>query len=447
MRNSYAANTETEDTMAAAELDTLPQIRASAPAQDREVLLVDADGLADLRGEIAYLAEVSTGLPFTHLGRLAAGLQQNLAGRQVRAAVVAASGKQAAARFADLLAVLDRGSRRIIDPSRGIFLGQAGEGAPQPHIALLFPGQGSGKPDGDSALARRFEAVRDLHQTVPLPACADHTATAVAQPRIAIGSAAGLRVLSLLGIEACAAAGHSLGELTALHWAGAMTEAELVALAFARGQVMAEASEGGGAMVSVSAGPEEVEPLLHGEPVVIACYNGPAQTVISGPADAVERVREAATASGLRSVRVPVSHAFHSPAVAPAAAGLAAYLRGQRLRPLARQVVSTLTSDVVQPDTDLCQLLVRQLREPVRFSQAVGRLAAQADLFVEVGPGRVLSALAAKTAPDTPVIPLSTDGSSLSGVLSVAAAAHVLGVPARHDVLFADRFTTAGAQA
>lgn len=86
---------------------------------------------------------------------------------------------------------------------------------------------------------------------------------------------AGLRVLSLLGIRAVAAARHSLGELSALHWAGAMTEAELFALAAERGQVMMQASEGGGAMAGISAGPDVVEPLLGGEPVVIAGYNGP----------------------------------------------------------------------------------------------------------------------------------------------------------------------------
>ena len=68
-------------------------------------------------------------------------------------------------------------------------------------------------------------------------------------------------------------------------------------------------------------------------------------------------------------------------------------------------------------------------------------MAATADLLIEVGPGRVLSGLAAGIAPDVPVIPLDTDGASLAGVLSAAAAAYVLGAPVRTDVLFADRFT------
>ena len=292
--------------------------------------------------------------------------------------------------------------------------------------------------------------VRDLGQTFSIPADGDLVATAVAQPRIVSSSIEGLRVLALLGIEAEAAVGHSLGELTALHWAGAMDEAELLALATERGRVMAQASEGGGAMASIAASPDQVEPLLlgadgtggkDGAEVVIAGYNGPAQTVISGPAEAVERVCRVAAAADLITSRIPVSHAFHSPMVAPAAEGLARYLAGREFKPMIRRVLSTVTGGALPPDADLGELLVRQVREPVRFSAAAGQMAATADLLIEVGPGRVLSGLAAGIAPDVPVIPLDTDGASLAGVLSAAAAAYVLGAPVRTDVLFADRFT------
>jgi enediyne polyketide synthase len=415
----------------------LPRLGGSP--HDRELLLLDGESIADLRGQVAYLAEMSGQVAPAGLGVLAAVLQRGLAGRPVRAAVVAAGPEQASHRFARLLELLDRGERAVVDVPGGVFLGGGGAGR---GIGFLFPGQGSGRGDDGGALAARFETVRELYRTVTLPAGGDPAATAVAQPRITLSSAAGLRVLALLGIEASAAVGHSLGELTALCWAGAMTEAELVALAGVRGQVMAEASAGGGAMAGIGAGPGEVEPLLAGEPVVIAGYNGPGQTVISGPAGAVERVRGAAAARGWRAARVRVSHAFHSPAVAPAAARLGAHLAARQFRPLARRVISTLTGEVLPADADLRQLLVRQVREPVRFSQALTRMAPGTDLLIEVGPGRVLSGLAARITPGTPVIPLSTDGPSLAGVLSAAAAAYVLGTPVRHDQLFADRSGT-----
>lgn len=407
--------------------------------QDRELLLVDGENTAHLRSRVAYLTELSGRLAPAEFGVLAATLQRRLAGRPVRAAVVAASADQACERFARLLAVLDAGASAAIDATAGVFLGQ---GSGTPSIGFLFPGQGSGKGHDGGALARRFETVGELYRTVALPTCDDPAATIVAQPRITRYSVAGLRVLSLLGIQAVAAVGHSLGELSALHWAGAMTEAELFALAAERGRVMMHASEGGGAMAGIGADPDVAETLIGGEPVVIAGYNGPGQTVAAGPAKAIERVREAAAAAGVKTARIPVSHAFHSPAVAPAAAELDRYLAGRRFRPLNRCVLSTMTGDVLPADTDLRQLLVRQVREPVRFSQAVNRMVPGVDLLIEVGPGRVLSGLAARIAPDTPVIPLSTDSPSLSGVLCAAAAAYVLGMGVRHDRLMAGRPTT-----
>jgi enediyne polyketide synthase len=407
---------------------------AVGAAQDRELLLLDGEDIAQLRGQVAYLAGLTGRLAPGGFGALAATLQRDLAGGPVRAAVVAASPGQASERLAGLLARLGDGARAAVDVKGGVFLGEA---RGEPRIGYLFPGQGSGKGDDGGALARRFETVRDLYRTVTLPACDDPAATIVAQPRITLSSVAGLRVLSLLGIEATAAVGHSLGELTALHWAGAMTETELFALAAARGRVMMDASEGGGAMAGISVGPDEVEPLLSGEPVVIAGYNGPAQTVVSGPAEAVEHVREAAGTQGLKTARVRVSHAFHSPAVAPAAEELDGYLAGRPFRPLARCVHSTVTGDVLPAGADLRQLLVRQVREPVRFTQAVSRMAPGADLLIEVGPGRVLSGLAATISPDTPVIPIGTDGPSLTGLLSAAAAAYVLGAAVRPGPLTA----------
>jgi enediyne polyketide synthase len=313
---------------------TVTNSPAGGVPQDRELLLVDGENTAQLRARVAYLAGLSGRLAPGELGDLAAILQRRLAGRPARAAVVAASPDQARERFTRLLAVFDgaggagldgagaglngapgavlngapgavlngapgavlngTGSAGI-DATAGVFFG-AGHGTAR--IGYLFPGQGSGKGDG-SALARRFETVADLYRTVTLPVSDDPAATIVAQPRITRFSVAGLRVLSLLGISAVAAAGHSLGELGALHWAGAMTEAELFALAAERGRVMMHASDGGGAMAGIGADPDVVEPLLSGEPVVIAGYNGPGQTVISGPAEAVERVREAAAAAGV----------------------------------------------------------------------------------------------------------------------------------------------------
>jgi enediyne polyketide synthase len=411
--------------------------------QDAEVLLLDAATPAELRDRVVSLAGLADRLAFAELGDLAATLADQAGDGPVRAAVVARSPDQAAERLRRLLELLDGGTARLVDPSGGIFLGTV---AAAVRIGYLFPGQGSGRGAGGS-LSRRFKVARDAPRPANASADGDQVATDVAQPRIVSFSLEGLRVLGLLGIEATVAAGHSLGELTALHWAGAMGEQAVVDLAGERGRIMADASEGGGAMAGIAAGPEAVEALLRetpaglGEAAVIAGYNGPRQTVISGLAAAVARVSRAAAEKNLTAMPIRVSHAFHSPLVAPAAVRLERYLSGCQLRPLRRRVLSTVTGDALPADADLRQLLVRQVREPVLFATAVARMAADADLLIEVGPGHVLSTLAADIAPEVPVIALEADSESLAGLLSAVAGAYVLGAPVRVGELFTDRFT------
>jgi enediyne polyketide synthase len=406
--------------------------------QDAELLLLDAVGMAELRGRIAQLVTLAPRMSFAELGDMAASLAGSLADRPIRAAVVARSPEEAEQRLAKLLNMLDNGARSVLNPADGVYVGRAGAA---PQIAFLFPGQGAGRRGDGGALRRRFEELDALYQAQNLPTDGDLVATAVAQPRIVTASVAGMRILSALGVEAVTAAGHSLGELTALHWAGAMDERTLLSAAATRGAVMAEASDGNGTMAGIAAAPADVTPLLDGEPVVIAGYNSPTQTVISGPADAVDRVAARAQAGGLSAARINVSHAFHSQAVAPAASAFREYLDGQRFTPLERTMVSTVTGAQLPPDTEVPELLARQVLDPVRFSDAVKVMAAEADLFIEVGPGRILRGLAAETAPAVPAISIEADSDSLAGLFNAVGAAFTLGAPVRHEVLFQDRYT------
>ncbi|MFI1194865.1 type I polyketide synthase [Micromonospora sp. NPDC020750] len=406
--------------------------------QDTELLMFDARTPEELGSRLSDLAPWVGRLSYAELGDLAATLAGKLADRPVRAAVVVASPEQARQRLERLVELVDSGEQRVIDATGGVFLGSTGSA---PRIGFLFPGQGAGRRADGGALRRRFEEVDTLYQDHQPPPGADLVATAVAQPRIVTASVAGLRVLSMLGVRAVGAAGHSLGELTALHWAGAMDEATLIATAGARGRIMADASAGDGTMASISAAPEVVEPLLVGTPVVIAGYNSPQQTVVSGPVAAVEQVGALAERSGLFWTRIAVSHAFHSEAVAPAAVAFAEHLGSLPFAPLSGGMVSTVTGDVLPADTDVPDLLRRQVLDPVRFTQAVRRLADDADLLLEVGPGRVLRGLAADIAPEVPTISLETDSLSLAGLLNAVGAAYAAGAAVNHSVLFQDRFT------
>jgi len=405
--------------------------------QDTEILLLDAVGVAELRGRVAQLAGFVSKLSFAELGDLAATLSGELSGQPLRAAIVARSPEQAEERLGRLLSLLDSGARQVLDAKGGVFLGAAGR---SPRLAFLFPGQGAGRRADGGALRRRFEDVDGLYRDLALPTDGDQVATSVAQPRIVAGSVAGLRVLSALGITASGAAGHSLGELTALHWAGVMSEDALLALAAERGRVMDEVSCGGGAMASIAAPAAEVSALLYSEPVVIAGYNSPAQTVVSGPEQAVESVMARAQSKGLTATRISVSHAFHSSAVAPAAEAFGQYLAGQQFGQVQRTVVSTVTGGALPADTDVTTLLTSQMLDPVRFHDAVAALAEDCDAFIEVGPGRILRSLASEIAPAVPAVSIESDSMSLSGLLHAVAMAYVLGAPVLHEELFRDRF-------
>lgn len=405
-----------------------------ASRQDAELLLLDARSLTELRSRAAALAERVAGLAYAELADLAAELGAALSDQPVRAAVIARSPDEAAGRLGRLVDSLDGGARSLFLPAEGAFLGRAGTPA---RVAFLFPGQGSGR-GGRGALRQRFREVDELHRAAALPA-GDQVATDVAQPRIVAGSLAGLRVLGRIGVSADVVVGHSLGELTALHWAGALGEAEVLALAGVRGRVMAAAGEGGGAMAGLAAPPDAVEELIAGEPVVVAGYNGPRQTVVSGPADAVDRISRLAGDRGVPATRLNVSHAFHSPLVEPAALAMAERLATVGFAPLRRAVVSTVTAAELPPDTDLAALLVDQVRKPVRFAEAAERAADGADLVVEVGPGRVLTGLLADIAPDAPALALDSESPSLVPLLVVAGAAHAAGVRIRPEGLFGDR--------
>ena len=405
--------------------------------QDCELLLIDASSIADLRGRISQLAAMTTRMSFAELGDLAGTLEAGLADRPIRAAVVVSSPEQAEHQFGKLLMLLDNGARSVLDPEGGVFLGNT---ATAPRIGFLFPGQGAGRRSDGGAIRRRFEVVDELYRSQSLPTGTSLADTAAAQPRITASSVAGLRMLRLLGIEGVAAAGHSLGELTALHWAGAYGESTLLSIATARGRIMAETSSTDGAMASILAAPEVVSPLLDGS-VGIAGFNSPQQTVVSGPTDAVDRVCAEAVGLGLTAIRLPVSHAFHSELVVDAAEALHRHLANDRFSPVQRRVVSTVTGQTLPADIDLVELLARQVREPVRFAEAVTALAGDVDLLLEVGPGTILRGLASEIAPYIPAISLETDSNSLAGLFRAVAACYVLGAPIRHAELHRNRFT------
>ncbi|NJC11465.1 enediyne polyketide synthase [Micromonospora profundi] len=405
----------------------------AAAIQDCELLLVDAGSAAELADRLRQLTEFVPVLSYAQLGDLAATLHRQLRDLPYRAAVVARSPEDATERLRSLLDKVEAGETTAFSADGRTMLGHFPKCG---QLGFLFPGQGSGRGTSGGAMRRRFAEADAVFAKAALPTDGDMVATEVAQPRIVAGSLAGLQVLTALGVHATVAVGHSLGELTALHWAGAMDEDALLRLAVQRGRAMGEHGMTGG-MARISAPAADVEELIRGAGVVIAAANGPRQTVVAGPVEAVEAACDRARNAGYDAGRLPVSHAFHSPLVAKAAVVFGGAIDDHVWAPLTGRVISTVTGEPVPADADLTGLLRDQITDPVLFQQAIALAAKEVDLLIEVGPGQVLSGLAASA--DLRAVALDTDDESLTGVLRVVGAAFVVGAAAVDSRLFHGR--------
>ena len=287
---------------------------------------------------------------------------------------------------------------------------------------LLFPGQGSQKPGMAKDLAAAFPAARDVFDradaalgTALSALCFEGpaeelTLTHNAQPALLThGAAVWAIVKGKLAGQMQGAAGHSLGEFSAYHAAGALPLEDAVRLVRRRGELMFETGvQVPGAMAAILG--ELQRPIedicreagAHGV-CVPANYNTTEQIVISGELAAVEAAMELAKAAGAkRAVRLPVSGAFHSPLMRPAAVGLEAALAAARWSAPVVPVWSNVTAEPVTDAATAKELLLKQLTSPVRWVDVVRSVAARfpGTTFVEMGPGAVLSGLVKRLAPD-----------------------------------------------
>jgi enediyne polyketide synthase len=415
-----------------------------ASAQDAELFLLAAPDRTELLRQVEHLLTFTSRLSRAELTDLAVTLGMNEAVETPgarsswRACVVASTPTELTGALGRLRQwLVDGAAETKLDVKAGVFLGTR----VAPRIGFLFPGQAAPVYLSGGALARRFATVEDLYARAQLPVAGDARATELAQPSIVTASMAGLRVLDRLGIVARVGVGHSLGELSALHWAGAMCEDELLRLASLRAHAMTEAGGGAaGRMVSIRTGRAEIEAILNGDRVSISGFNAPRQTVVAGEAAAVEKFVARVKTLGHAVVNLNVSHAFHTPLMEAAVPRLLSRLRSEEFSRLQGRVISTVTGACLTPDADLPELLGRQLTAPVRFVEAATAAAEEVDLFIEVGPGHILTGLVNEFL-ERPCVSLDAGGESLKGLLKAVGAAFAAGVALDRTALFSGRYT------
>ncbi len=346
------------------------------------------------------------------------------------------------------------------DPT-GIYYSEAAPVAAE-RVAFLYPGQGSQSvnmlrdlaiacPWAQSLFAAANQQLQDRYPVsltrmiFPPPAFSQDedeqrraklNDTAVAQPALGLVEIFATQLLSRYGIQPAAVAGHSYGEYVALHAAGVMDVDDLLEISAERGRVSAEASElCPGAMAAVMAGAEKTRELLAQGviPAELANLNGPEQTIIAGPVEVIEQAVTYLKEHGVRAKQIPVTAAFHTTALAPAAKKLAKALQAVTFAPPAKAVYSnTLAAPYPTKPAEIRKLLQRHIVEPVRFEEQMRRMRADGyDVFIEVGPGRVLSGLVGRIFDaDAPTI-LTLDAAGRDGVTQFAhllAQASVLGL-------------------
>ncbi|QSA96532.1 type I polyketide synthase [Methylococcus sp. EFPC2] len=273
---------------------------------------------------------------------------------------------------------------------------------------------------------------------------AELTRTENAQPGICVASWMWARRLEELGIVPSVVGGHSLGELTAFAVAGGYDAQTLARLAALRGIVMAAQDGEAGSMGALACDVETATSLLDhaGGYCVIANANSPQQTVISGEAEAVRRIVEAAVEKGFRAQILPVSNGFHSRLVEPAAERLRQSQHlPEHLDSLRYRMFSGIDGREIDADVDIKDYLARQIVSKVSFTKLLETLSEHCDWLVEVGPGRVLSGLAQSHDPSLVrfCMPVESRPGRDADLNAVMAEAFVRGRDLRWDRLYEER--------
>jgi len=285
-------------------------------------------------------------------------------------------------------------------------------------IAFLFPGQGSQKVGMGSDFYNEYSSVRELfdmaEETVKLNLsrlCFQGpmetlTETVNLQPALTAVNLAVLDAVVQAGVQAQVTAGHSLGEYSALAAAQSITRADAFAMVMKRGELMhRESLRNIGAMHAIVGleieGIRAILPQVREKGTVsIANHNMRQQIVITGSPAAVEAAAEMARAQGARAVPLKVSGAWHSELIRGAENDFENYLQALTFNTPAIPVIHNVSADVLDDPKEIRNVMVQQLCSPVRWYDTMCRLMDdEVEVFVEVGPGKVLNGLLRKTLP------------------------------------------------
>jgi acyl transferase domain-containing protein/acyl carrier protein/NADP-dependent 3-hydroxy acid dehydrogenase YdfG len=323
----------------------------------------------------------------------------------------------------ELLAQLEACSRQGTGAAEAIGAVQ-GQASRRPgKLAMLFTGQGSqslgmaqelhaGHPVFREAFERCTALLDPLLEhplasvLFPEPGQEEQAATrlnqtAFTQPALFVVGYALSELWASWGVQPDLLLGHSVGEIVAAQRAGVFSLEDALRLVAARGKLM-QALPAGGGMVALLAPQATVETLIAGgSELAVAAWNGPANSVVSGPKSALDGLVQRAAAAGVPCQPLAVSHAFHSPAMAPMLAAFERELSHIRFSPPRRALVSNVTGELAGPEIAQPDYWCDHVLSPVRFAEGLATLASQgAQTFVEIGARPTLIGMGRQCLPD-----------------------------------------------
>jgi amino acid adenylation domain-containing protein len=379
-------------------LEETPALVASVPStRSAQLLCLSSRSQSALQVAIGNLAQFLQAHPEVPLEDVAYTLGVGRKAFDYRAAFVCAGVEDAVAKLQSATAQ----TKRVVSAKR-------------PEIVFLFPGQGSqfagmgSSPYKSEPLYRqevdecaeilRPWLGRDIREVLfPVDVAAPEAAeriqqTQFAQTGIFVTEFAMAKLWQSWGFKPRAMAGHSIGEYVAAVLAGVMSREDALRLVSIRGRMMQSMPRGG--MIGVRLSESELQPYLAPD-ISIAALNAPKLSVLAGPLEAIDRLEQKLTADGALFRRLRTSHAFHSSMMDPILAEFEAEVAKVTLHPPARPYVSSFTGTWIEPEQATSpRFWADQVRNPVRFADALKTLMVTPQILLEVGPGNTLATLA-----------------------------------------------------
>ncbi len=397
-----------------------------ASYQETEIFVLSAGSREKMTDRIHSLKNLVEGISSGEMVDLSSYLAEDVAAdKPFRVAMIAASPE-------GLMDCLERAEQMLIanrilkgeimsSPQQDIWVGNS---VLSNRVGFLFPGQGSQQLNMGRRMIERYSWARGFRDKVesllsetkhkeisssiyrPLDRALNNdqidgwknvlSRAEIAQPAICMTSLLWMRYLEQLGIIPVVVGGHSLGELTAFHAAGAFDDKALLTFAAMRGRATSAPDGNPGTMASFACGREKVEELLKEIEgyAVVANINSPTQTVISGERPAVEKAMQSGSNLGIETKRLAVSNAFHSRFMTEAADSILKHAPiPETLERTKIQLLTGIDGTEVTSQTNMRSHFATQLANQTDFISLVRSAARECDLLLEVGPGRVLSNL------------------------------------------------------